>query len=54
MLRGDFAGKNKVVVTVKKPPTDDDEASLQLESSYVPPEEPADQPQAVGAHTDET
>ncbi len=54
VLRGDFASKNKVVVTVKKAEGDEDEASLQLEGSYVPPEEPADQPQAVGAHTDET
>ncbi|MCH7839187.1 MAG: ATP-dependent Clp protease ATP-binding subunit, partial [Planctomycetes bacterium] len=54
VLRGDFASKNKVVVTVKKAVGDEDEASLQLEGSYVPPEEPADQPQAVGAHTDET
>ena len=54
VLRGDFTSKNKVVVTVKKAVGDEDEASLQLEGSYVPPEEPADQPQAVGAHTDET
>ncbi|MCH7884681.1 MAG: ATP-dependent Clp protease ATP-binding subunit, partial [Planctomycetes bacterium] len=54
VLRGDFASKNKVVVTVKKAEGDEDEASLQLEGSYVPPEEPADQPEAVGAHTDET
>ena len=54
VLRGDFAGKNKVVVTVKKPAADDEEASLQLEGIYVPSEDPADQPQAVGAHTDET
>jgi len=54
VLRGDFASKNKVVVTVKKAVGDEDEASLQLEASYLPPEEPADQPEAVGAHTDET
>ena len=54
VLRGDFTSKNKVVVTVKKAVGDEDEASLQLEGSYVAPEEPADQPQAVGAHTDET
>jgi ATP-dependent Clp protease ATP-binding subunit ClpC len=54
VLRGDFAGKNKVVVTVKKAASDDDKASLELEGLYVPPEESADQPQAVGANTDET
>ena len=52
MLRGDFIGKNKVAVSVKKAASEDEESSLLLEGMVV---ETEGEPEAVGAgHTDET
>jgi ATP-dependent Clp protease ATP-binding subunit ClpC len=51
MIRGDFAGKNKVVVSVKQPEEGEGEASLKLEGVTVA----TDEPEVVGAgHSDET
>ena len=52
MLRGDFAGKNKVIVTVDKDESDGKEPSLSLEATVV---ESGDPPEPVTAgHGDET
>jgi ATP-dependent Clp protease ATP-binding subunit ClpC len=52
MLRGEFAGKNKVVATVKQPETEDDLAMLRLDGVLVETEE---EPEPVGAgNADET
>ena len=54
MLRGEFTGKNKVVVSVKEAASEDLEPSLLLEGVVVESKE-TDEPEAVGAgHTDET
>ncbi len=45
MLRGEFAGKNKVIVTVTPIKSDDDEAKLQLDGVIVE----TDKPEPVGA-----
>ena len=50
MLRGEFAGKNKVRVTVKPAATDDEQPTLKLEGVSTESE----QPEAVGAHADGT
>jgi len=50
MLRGEFEGKNKVVVSVKPPENEEDRGELKLEGVIVETK----QPEAVGAHTDET
>jgi ATP-dependent Clp protease ATP-binding subunit ClpC len=53
MLRGEFAGKNKVVVSVKEPEADDEKPSLLLEGVVVEKQE-TDEPEVVGAsHTEE-
>ena len=52
LLRREFAGKNKVVVTVKQPASDDEKPSLKLEGEVV---ETSDETEPVGAgHIDET
>ena len=52
MLRGEFAGKNKVVASVKQPETEDDLAMLRLDGVLVETEE---EPEPVGAgNADET
>jgi ATP-dependent Clp protease ATP-binding subunit ClpC len=54
MLRGEFAGKNKVVVTVK-PRTSEDETPVLFLEGVVVQAGPTDEPEAVGAgHTEET
>jgi len=50
MLRGDFAGSRRVVVSVQPVVKDDDEAKLRLEGVA----DEAAQPEAVGAHADGT
>ena len=52
MLRGEFQGKNKVVVTVKPTESDDDTTSLSLEGVFVETAEDAE-PVSAG-HADET
>ncbi len=51
LLRGQFASKNKVIVSVKPAASDDEEATLALEGLVVAKEEP--EPVAA-SHTDET
>ena len=51
MLRGDFRGKNKVVVSVKEGATDDDLPVLLLEAVKVEKEEPEP---VTSAHSEET
>ncbi len=52
MLRGEFIGKNKVMVSVKKPASEDEESALLLEGMVV---ETEGEPEVVTAsHTDET
>ena len=54
MLRGEFTGKNKVVVSVKEAVSEDEVPSLLLEGVLVESKEP-DEAEAVGAgHPDET
>jgi ATP-dependent Clp protease ATP-binding subunit ClpC len=53
MLRGEFAGKNKVIVSVKQPEAEGEKASLKLEGLTVAPDQPSEA-EAVGAHADET
>ena len=50
MLRGDFSGKNLVIVTVKQPMSDDEKPTLQLEGLVSESAEP----EAVGAHAEDT
>jgi hypothetical protein len=45
MLRGEFAGKNKVEITVKQPTSDDEEPGLLLTGVAAEPQKP----QPVGA-----
>jgi len=55
MLRGDFAGKNKVVAGVKKLTDEDDRPALLLEGVTVEVPQETDEPEAVGAgHSEET
>ncbi len=54
MLRGDFEGKNKVVITVKQAKKDDDDPTLKLTGEYVERKEEEEKPEAVGAHSEET
>jgi len=54
MLRGEFSGKNKVVVSVKEAASEDEVPSLHLEGMLVESKE-TDEAEAVGAgHPDET
>ncbi|MGB2987503.1 MAG: ATP-dependent Clp protease ATP-binding subunit [Phycisphaerae bacterium] len=54
MLRGEFTGKNKVVVSVKEPTPEGEKPSLLLEG-MVTESTASNEPEAVGAgHTDET
>ncbi|MCH7595945.1 MAG: ATP-dependent Clp protease ATP-binding subunit [Planctomycetes bacterium] len=50
MLRGDFADKNRVIVSVKPTTKDDEETTLMLEGVQVDTEET----EVVAAHADET
>jgi len=50
MLRGEFAGKNRVVVTVTPVKNDDDDAKLKLEGVF----DESSEPEPVGAGADET
>ncbi len=50
MLRGEFSGKNLVIVTVKQPASDDEKPTLQLEGLVSESTEP----EAVGAHAEDT
>ncbi|RME40584.1 MAG: ATP-dependent Clp protease ATP-binding subunit [Planctomycetota bacterium] len=51
MLRGEFEGKNKVIVTAETPSDEGEKPKLRLEGVY----EDKDEPEAVGAgHADET
>ncbi len=50
MLRGDFANKNRVIVSVKPTTKDDDKATLLLEGVQVD----TDKAEVVAAHADET
>ncbi|MGD2110608.1 MAG: ATP-dependent Clp protease ATP-binding subunit, partial [Phycisphaerae bacterium] len=55
MLRGEFTGKNKVIVGVKEPTPGDDRPALSLEGVVVEVPQEADAPEAVGAgHSEET
>jgi ATP-dependent Clp protease ATP-binding subunit ClpC len=53
MLRGDFAAKNKVVVSVRQPTPGGEKPSLLLAGVVVESKEAAE-PEALVAHTDET
>jgi ATP-dependent Clp protease ATP-binding subunit ClpC len=50
MLRGDFEGKNRVVVTVTQIKNDDDEPKIKLEALH----DDVPEPEPVGAGSDET
>jgi len=50
MLRGEFEGKNRVVVSVKPPETEGEKGELMLTGEVVETSEP----QAVAAHSEET
>ena len=53
MLRREFESKNKVIVTVNQPASDDEKVRLQLEGVTV--ETPGEQPEPlVAGHTEET
>jgi len=54
MLRGDYVGKNKLIVSVKQPASENDQPTLMLEGVHVEKEESASEPVAAGSHSEET
>jgi hypothetical protein len=47
MLRGEFSGKNKVVVTVKEPESEEEKPALHLEGVVV--EVPSEEAESLAA-----